>query len=72
MEMYAIIVSVAMGILQALSIDFLIFTQMLRCQRTYAKRKPSEGNIMFCLLQHKFSLLASHALNKILCYSSVE
>lgn len=66
-EMYALMASIAMGILQALSIDFSngVFTQPLRYQRTPARRKPSEANMMFCLRQHIFSLLASHAQNEI-------
>ena len=66
-EMYALMASIAMGILQALSIDFSngVFTQSLRYQRTPARGKPSEANIMFCLRHHIFSLLASHAQNEI-------
>ena len=59
--------SIAMGILQALSIDFAngVFKQPLRYQRTPAKSKPSEANMMFCLRQRIFSLLVSHARNEI-------
>ena len=66
-EMYALMASIAMGILQSLSIDFSngLFQEPLRYQRTPAKRMPSEANIMFCLRQHIFSLLACHAHNEI-------
>ena len=66
-QMYALIASIAMGILQALSIDFSngIFKQALRYQRTPAKTKPSEANMMFCLRQCIFSLLASRPRNEI-------
>ena len=66
-EMYALMASIAMGILQSLRIDFSngLFQEPLRYQRTPAKRKPSEANIMFCLRQHIFSLLACHAHNEI-------
>ena len=66
-QMYALMASIAMGILQSLSIDFSngVFNQPLRYQRTPARRKPSEANMMFCLRQRIFSLLASHAQNEI-------
>ena len=66
-ELYALMASIAMGILQALSIDFAngVFKQPLRYQRTPAKSKPSEANMMFCLRQRIFSLLVSHARNEI-------
>ena len=66
-EMYALMASISMGILQALSIDFSngVFKVPLRYQRTPAKRAPSEANIMFCLRQRIFSLLAQHAENEI-------
>ena len=66
-EMYAFCACVAMGILQALSIDFSngIFSLPLRYQRTPAKGNPSEANMMFCLRQRIFSLLVFHAKNEI-------
>ena len=66
-EVYALMASIAMGILQALSIDFSngVFTAVLRYQRTLAKRSPSEANMMVCLRQRIFSLLAFHAKNEI-------
>ena len=66
-QMYALLSCIAMGILQSLSIDFSngVFKQPLRYQRTPAKTKPSEANMMFCLRQRIFSLLASHAQNEI-------
>ena len=66
-EMYALMACIAMGILQALSIDFAngVFKQSLRYQRTSAKSKPSEANMMFCLRHCIFSLLAAHAHNEI-------
>ena len=66
-ELYALMASIAMGILQALSIDFSngVFTAVLRYQRTPAKRCPSEANMMVCLRQRIFSLLAFHAQNEI-------
>ena len=66
-EMYALIASIAMGILQSLSIDFSngVFKEPLRYQRTPAKSKPSEANMMYCLRQRIFPLLAFHAQNEI-------
>lgn len=66
-ELYALLACVAMGILQALSIDYSngVFSEQLRYQRTPAKRNPSEANMMVCLRQRIFSLLAFHAQNEI-------
>ena len=66
-ELYALLACIAMGILQALSIDFSngVFSEPLRYQRTPAKRNPSEANMMVCLRQRIFSLLAFHAQNEI-------
>lgn len=66
-EMYALMSSIAMGILQSLSIDFSngVFREPLRYQRTPAKRMPSEANVMCCLRQRIFPLLAFHAQNEI-------
>ena len=66
-QMYALMASIAMGILQALSIDFSngLFHEPLRYQRTPAKSKPSEANMIYCLRQRIFSLLACHAHNEI-------
>ena len=66
-EMYALMASIAMGILQSLSIDFSngVFKESLRYQRTPAKRNPSEANVMYCLRQRIFPLLAFHAQNEI-------
>ena len=66
-EMYALMASVAMGILQSLSIDFSngVFKVPLRYQRTPAKRMPSEANMIYCLRQRIFSLLTFHAHSEI-------
>ena len=66
-EMYAFCACVAMAILQAISIDSSngIFSLPLRYQRTPAKGNPSQANMMFCLRQRIFSLLAFHTQNEI-------
>ena len=66
-ELYALLACIAMGILQALSIDFSngVFSEPLRYQRTPAKRNPSEANMIVCLRRRIFSLLAFHAQNEI-------
>ena len=66
-EMYALLSSIAMGILRFLSIDYAngVFKEPLRYQRTPAKRNPSDANMMFCLRQRIFSFLAIYAQNEI-------
>lgn len=66
-EMYALMSSIAMGILQCLSIDFSngLFSLTLRYQRTPATNKPSEANLMYCLRRRIFLLLSFHAENEI-------
>ena len=66
-EMYALMCSVAMGVLQTLSVEFPLsrFAPFLRYQRTPSKDKPSEANLMIFLRSRIFSLLTIHARNEI-------
>ena len=66
-ELYALLASIAMGILQSLSIDVSngVFKAILRYQRTPAKRCPSEANMMVCLRKCIFALLHIHRQNLI-------
>ena len=66
-EMYALLCSISMGILQTLSVEFPLssFAPFLRYQRTPPKDKPSEANLMVILRSRISLLLASHAQNEI-------
>jgi hypothetical protein len=66
-EMYALLRSISMGILQTLSVEFPLssFAPFLRYQRTPTKDRPSEANLMVILRSRISFLLASHARNEI-------
>ena len=66
-EMYALLCSIAMGILQTLSVEFPLsaFAPFRRYQRTSSKDKPSEANLMIILRSRISFFLASHAQNEI-------
>ena len=71
-EMYALMCSVAMGVLQTLSVEFPLsrFAPFLRYQRTPSKGKPSEANLMIILRSRISSLLTLHAQNEIPAFIS--
>ena len=66
-EMYALMAGISMGILQIISIRCTNspFVKGLRYQRTPAKERPSEANIMYILQRHLFAFLEKHARNEI-------
>ncbi len=66
-EMYAMISCIAMGIIQILSIDTecAIPANGMRYQRTPAKAKPSEANIMDYLRRHIFQFMYLQPQNEI-------
>ena len=66
-EMYALMCSVAMGLLQTLSVEFPLsrFAPFLRYQRTPSESKPSEANLMIILRSRISSLLTLHPRNEI-------
>ena len=66
-ELYALISSIAMGILQILSIEFDAPTlrAQLRYQRTPAGERISEANLMCYLRQRIFVFMALHPDNSI-------
>lgn len=63
-EMYAAMSCIAMGIIQIISFDDIL-CEGLRYQRTPAKEKPSEANVMHCLRQRIFMFLEKYAENEI-------
>lgn len=66
-EMYALIASIAMGIVQAVSLKCAdSLAGMYRWQRTPCKEKPSEANIMHCLRRQLYAVLAKPSENSIL------
>ena len=66
-EMHVLLSNIAMGILQGLSLQFSTpaLRSMLRYQRTPAKRRPSEANIMYCIRTKISMFLVRHAQNEI-------
>lgn len=62
-EMYVMMSCIAMGIIQMLSLDpkYCIPPEELRYQRTPAKEKPSEANIMYYLRQNIFAFMGTQA-----------
>lgn len=66
-EMYALMSSIAIGILQILSETCRDDPCMekLRYQRTKAKARPSEANVMYILQRHLFAFLEKHAKDEI-------
>ncbi len=66
-EMYALMSCIAMGIIQIISIEdgCTIPSSSFRFQRTPARAKPSEANIMDCLRQHLFQFMCLHPRNDI-------
>lgn len=66
-EMYALVASIAMGIVQAVSLKCKASpVGMYRWQRTPCKEKPSEANVMHCLRRHICAVLAKPNENSIL------
>ena len=66
-EMHALVASIAMGIVQAVSLkcaDSLAGTY--RWQRTPCKEKPSETNVMHCLRRQIYAVLAKPSEYNIL------
>lgn len=61
-EMYALMSCIAMGILQILSTDdkCILPAEGFRYQRTPAKRKPSEANVMDYLRRNLFGFICLH------------
>lgn len=66
-EMYALMSSIAIGILQIRSETCKDDPGMenLRYQRTKAKGHPSEANVMYVLQRHLFAFLEKHAKDEI-------
>ncbi len=66
-EMYAMMSCIAMGIIQILSTDTecAIPANELRYQRTPAKARPSEANIMDYLRRHIFQFMYLQPQNEI-------
>lgn len=66
-EMYALMSDISIGILQALSAKCTDDPCMkgMRYQRTKAKVRPSEANIMYILQRHLFAFLEKHARDEI-------
>ena len=66
-EMHVLLSNIAMGILQGLSLQFSTpaLRSMLRYQRTPAKQRPSEANIMYCIRTKISMFLVRHAQNEI-------
>jgi len=66
-EMYALMSSISIGTLQILSAKCMDGSSMegLRYQRTPAKGRPSEANIMHILQRHLFAFLEKHAKDEI-------
>lgn len=66
-EMYALMSNISIGILQALSAKCTDEPCMkgMRYQRTKAKARPSEANIMYILQRHLFAFLEKHASDEI-------
>ena len=66
-ELYVLISSVAIGILQILSIEFdtLSLRAQLRYQRTPSGTRISESNVMSYLRRHIFTFMESHVENTI-------
>ena len=66
-EMHALVASIAMGILQALSLGWTSPSpQPLRWQRTPCGSRPSEANVMHVLRRSIFTALATASENSIL------
>ncbi len=66
-EMYALMSSISIGILQTLSAECTGDPCMegMRYQRTKAKSRPSEANVMYILQMHLFAFLEKHAKDEI-------
>lgn len=66
-EMYALVASIAMGILQAVSIKFYDGLKgHLRWQRTPSRNRVSEANVMHCLRRGFYAVLANTRESSIL------
>jgi hypothetical protein len=66
-EMHALVASIAMGIVQAVSLKCAdSLAEMYRWQRTPCKEKPSEANVMHCLRRQLYAVLAKSSKNSIL------
>lgn len=64
-EMYALMSCIAMGILHIIAEEKNIISK-LRYQRTPAKERPSEANVMYYLRQHFFVFTKKYAESEIL------